>query len=188
MACEQLIYSHIENEVYGDGSTPVRYTKNTVPTLLAAGWMDNASGTMIYDATETLGRAMTRTPGRLLLVRDTGHSIHIERPQWFAGEILDFVGAKWLEIRCRVLKAGRIDRVGGFDHTEGASFNISLQECIAKISDGDQYYVVASNGDVAAVVVAQMQGAPGPLGTTQYFIKTEADDAVTNNLLSLPSC
>ena len=65
------------------------------------------------------------------------------------------------------------------DHTEGASFNISLQECIAKISDGDQYYVVASNGDVAAVVVAQMQGAPGPLGTTQYFIKTEADDAVT---------
>ena len=188
VACEQLIYSHIENEVYGDSSTPVRYTKNTVPTLLAAGWMDNSSGTMIYDATETLGRAMTRTPGRLLLVRDTGHSIHIERPQWFAGEIIDFVGAKWMEIRCIVLKAGRIDRVGGFDHAEGAPFNISLQECIAGISKGDQYYAVASNGDVAAVVVAQMQGAPGPLGTTQYFIKTEADDAVTNNLLALPSC
>jgi hypothetical protein len=41
---------------------------------------------------------------------------------------------------------------------------------------------------MAAVVFAQMQRGPGPTGTTQYFIKTEADAAVTNNLLSLPSC
>ncbi len=188
VACEQLIYSHVENEVYGDASTPVRYTKNRTPMLLAAGWMDNSSGTMIYDATRKLGQLMTRTPGRLLLVRDTGHSIHIERPQWFGGQILDFVGAKWMEIRCVVLKAGRIDRVGGFDHSGGAPFTMSVQECIARIAGGDQFYAVASNGDVAAVVVAQMQGAPGPLGTTQWFIKTEADDALTNNLLSLPSC
>src|SRR5437899_12925666 len=27
VACEQLIYSHIENEVYGDNTTPVRCTQ-----------------------------------------------------------------------------------------------------------------------------------------------------------------
>jgi hypothetical protein len=131
---------------------------------------------------------MTRTPGRLLLVRDTGHSIHIERPQWFAGQILDFVGARWMEIRCVVMKAGRIDRVGGFDHSGSAPFAMSVQECIARIAAGDQFDVVASNGDVAAVVVAQEQGPAGPLGTTRWFIKTEADDALTDNLLSLPGC
>ena len=36
VACEQLIYSHVENEVYGDASTPIRCTLNTVRTLLVA--------------------------------------------------------------------------------------------------------------------------------------------------------
>ncbi len=91
LACEQLIYSHLENEVYGDSSTPVRYTLNTVRTLLATGDVDDYTGTGIYTGTKALGEAMTKTPGRLLLVGDTGHSIHIERPQFFAGEILRFV-------------------------------------------------------------------------------------------------
>jgi hypothetical protein len=34
---------------------------------------------------------MTGTPGRLLLVRDTGHSIHIEQPQFFASQIASFL-------------------------------------------------------------------------------------------------
>jgi pimeloyl-ACP methyl ester carboxylesterase len=91
VACEQLIYSHVENEVYGDSSTPARYTLNTVPTLLASGEEDDHEHVRIYDGTRKLGELMTRTPGRLLLLRKTGHSIHIERPQYFASEIVKFL-------------------------------------------------------------------------------------------------
>ena len=91
VACEQLIYSHVENEVYGDSSTPARYTLNTVRTLLAAGEEDDASFVGIYGATAELGELMTATPGRLLLLRNTGHSIHAERPRYFASEIVSFL-------------------------------------------------------------------------------------------------
>ncbi|CAN5621872.1 hypothetical protein BH23GEM9_BH23GEM9_26820 [soil metagenome] len=188
VACEQLTYSHAENEVYGDSSTPVRYTLNRVRTLLVAGAVDNYTGTGIYNATRTVGKAMTKTPGRLLLLRDTGHSIHTERPQYFATEIVKFLAAKVMEIRCVVRVAGRIERVGGFDHTQGQPFNMSQQECIAAITRGDDYFVVGPAGDVAAVIVGQIQGAPGPGGTTRYFIKTEADGLEPNNLASLPQC
>jgi len=75
------IHSHFENEVYGDSSTPVRYTLNTVRTLLVAGEEDNHD---FYNGTRKLGESMTRLPGRLLLIRNTGHSIYAERPQYFA--------------------------------------------------------------------------------------------------------
>jgi pimeloyl-ACP methyl ester carboxylesterase len=91
VACEQLIYSHAENEVFGDTSTPVRYTLNTVRTLLAAGEEDDHEWVRIYNRTRKLGQWMTRTPGRLLLLRNTGHSIHIERPRYFASEIVNFL-------------------------------------------------------------------------------------------------
>lgn len=91
VACEQLIYSHVENVVYGDATTPVRYTLNTVRTLLASGEEDDAAFVGIYGATAELGEAMTGTPGRLLLVRETGHSIHAERPVFFAGQIASFL-------------------------------------------------------------------------------------------------
>lgn len=91
MACEQLIYSHVENVVYGDATTPVRYTLNTVRTLLASGEEDDATFVGIYGATAKLGEAMAGTPGRLLLVRETGHSIHAERPVFFASQIASFL-------------------------------------------------------------------------------------------------
>ena len=91
VACEQLIYSHAENVVFGDSSTPIRYTLNTARTLLAAGAEDNASFVRIYSGTEKIGNAMTGTPGRLLLVNNTGHSIHVERPLFFASQIAAFL-------------------------------------------------------------------------------------------------
>ncbi len=91
VACEQLIYSHVENEVFGDTSTPVRYTLNTVRTLLASGEEDDHEWVRIYDGTMKLGALMTQTPGRLLLLRKTGHSIHTERPQYLASEIVNFL-------------------------------------------------------------------------------------------------
>jgi pimeloyl-ACP methyl ester carboxylesterase len=91
VACEQLIYSHAENEVFGDSATPARYTLNTVRTLLAAGEEDDHEWVRIYNGTWKLGELMTGTPGRLLLVRKTGHSIHLERPQYLSSEIVKFL-------------------------------------------------------------------------------------------------
>ncbi len=91
VACEQLIYSHAENEVFDDSSTAARYTLNTVRTLLVAGEEDDHEHVRIYNGTEKLGELMTGTPGRLLLLRKTGHSIHFERPQYFASEIVSFL-------------------------------------------------------------------------------------------------
>jgi pimeloyl-ACP methyl ester carboxylesterase len=91
VACEQLIFSHAANVVYGDSSTPVRYTLNVVPTLLAAGEKDNYDFTGIHDGTRFIGERMPQTPGQLLLIRDTGHSIHTERPAFFASKIVEFL-------------------------------------------------------------------------------------------------
>jgi pimeloyl-ACP methyl ester carboxylesterase len=188
VACEQLIYSHAENEVYGDGSTPVRYTQNRLRMLLAAGQVDNYTYTGIYNNTRTIGRAMTKTPGRLLLVDDTGHSIHIERPQFFAGEIVKFLVARPMEIRCVTRRAGRIIRVGGINRATLEPFDLTQQECIAAISAGDDFFVADAAGNVAAVIVGQMHVAPGPGGEIRYYIKTEADGVEPNNLASLPAC
>jgi pimeloyl-ACP methyl ester carboxylesterase len=188
VACEQLIYSHLENEVYGDSTTPVRCTLNTVRMLLAAGSIDSYPFTNIYDYTQQVARKMTRCPGRLLLVLETGHSIHFERPAFFAGEIARFLAARSREIRCVTRQAGRIARVGGFDHTGQATFDITQQQCIADISNGDEFFVSDCAGNLAAVIVAQTQGDPGPLGTTRHYIKTEADGVEPNNLASLPAC
>ncbi len=188
VACEQLIYSHLENEIYGDSDTPVRCTLNTVRMLLAAGSSDSYKYTNIYDYTRQVARKMTRCPGRLLLVLETGHSIHFERPAFFANEIARFLAARSREIRCATRQAGRIVRVGGFDHTSQATFDITQQQCIADISNGDEFFVSDAAGNLAAVTVAQTQGDPGPLGTTRFYIKTEADGVEPNNLASLPAC
>ena len=90
LACEQLIYSHV-GVWPGDNSTPAPYTLNTVRTLLAAGEEDDRRWVKIYNGTAKLGEAMTGTPGRLLLLRNTGHSIHTERPQYFASQIATFL-------------------------------------------------------------------------------------------------
>jgi pimeloyl-ACP methyl ester carboxylesterase len=188
VACEQLIYSHLENEVYDDASTPVRCTLNTVRTLLAAGDADNHTYVGIYDGTRQVAQSMNRAPGRLLLVRDSGHSIHLEHPQYLATEIVKFIGGKSMEIRCVTRRAGRIERVGGFDHTRQEAFDLSQQECIAGIAAGDGYFVRDAAGQVADVVIGQRRVEPGPFGEVRTFIRTGPDETERNNLAALPSC
>ena len=59
-------------------------------TAAVAGDVDNYYLTGIYEGTRMVGGLM-KAPGRLLLLRGTGHSIHIERPQYFAAEIAKFL-------------------------------------------------------------------------------------------------
>jgi hypothetical protein len=88
---EQLIYSHKDRVEHDDDTTPWRFALNKVRHLLVAGQRDNYVGARIFDATRDLADFMASTPGRSLFLNDTGHSIHIERPRFLAGEIVGFL-------------------------------------------------------------------------------------------------
>jgi hypothetical protein len=95
---EQLIYSHRDRVDHHDNNTPWRYELNKVRQLLVAGDKDNYKGTLnfaafsnIFDNTRSLSELMAHTPGRSLFLKDTGHSIHSERPRFFAGKIVNFL-------------------------------------------------------------------------------------------------
>ena len=92
IALEQLRFSH--NLTSADGRTPL-YLLNKARTLLLTGSADNYDFTNIFDATRLLASRMGEfpagRPGRCLLLRDTGHSIHNERPKFLAREIVQFL-------------------------------------------------------------------------------------------------
>jgi hypothetical protein len=91
VAGEQLIYSHVDTVVHRDNTTPVRCTLNTVRHLLIGSAEDNYTGSNIFDATRHVANLMSSTPGTSLFLLNTGHSVHFERPQYLAGQIVDFL-------------------------------------------------------------------------------------------------
>ena len=190
VAGEQLIYSHQDHEVFRDKSTPLRYTRNTVRTLLVAGTEDNYIGTHIYDNTVTIGQAMT-TPGFLLKV-SSGHSIHFERPEYFARAIVNFLAGRSMEITCVTTKDDRIIEVGGTNHTDGTPFRISADECMEAITAGDEFFVTDAADVRAAVIITSTTSRPAfgdPGGKNLgYYLKTVGDTSSENNLEALPEC
>jgi hypothetical protein len=87
---EQLIYSHLDRVVRADRSSTPRYELNKVRALLAAGAFDDYAGSEIYSRSRELAAKMVGTPGTSLFLNDTGHSIHFERPHFFAGQMVEF--------------------------------------------------------------------------------------------------
>ena len=81
VAMDQLYFSH---------RTQRRSRAILSRTLLVAGAGDNYEWSNIHDATRELGVEMLNAPGRLMSVDRTGHSIHVERPEFFAKEIAAF--------------------------------------------------------------------------------------------------
>ncbi|MFO7178047.1 MAG: alpha/beta fold hydrolase, partial [Pseudomonadota bacterium] len=88
VAHEQLVFSH--RDPYTERGVP-SYQAIGARTLLAAGSEDNFIGTNIYDATRGLAVLLRNAPGEGLFLRDTGHSIHAERPGLFAEHIAAFL-------------------------------------------------------------------------------------------------
>jgi pimeloyl-ACP methyl ester carboxylesterase len=91
LAVEQLVYSHFDRYMRGNPSSPIRYEDNSVRQLLVAGARDDFEFSNIFPSTQDLAEAMVNTPGRSLFLAETGHSIHVERPRYFAGEIVRFL-------------------------------------------------------------------------------------------------
>lgn len=86
LAAEQLIYSHQGVE----GRNPP-YLLNTKPALLLCGYED--TGGDLCAQTRKVAPLMTRTPGKAMFLKNTGHSLHNERPCWLAQHIVEFLGA-----------------------------------------------------------------------------------------------
>jgi pimeloyl-ACP methyl ester carboxylesterase len=87
LGMEQLVFS----QQYAPNRQTPRYMDNHVRMLLACGTKDDFNYTNICSSTHRTAQQMTKTPGTFLLIKDTGHSIHNERPLLFAKEILKFL-------------------------------------------------------------------------------------------------
>jgi pimeloyl-ACP methyl ester carboxylesterase len=109
---EQLIYSHWDSDLAvtwpeGDpagaslaadpdprknSSAPsARYSQIRARMLFASGYNDNNWPEYLFNNAKDLANAMTTVNGVALFVMDTAHSIHAERPKWFASQILEFL-------------------------------------------------------------------------------------------------
>ncbi len=88
LAHEQLLFSHITPYA---GVAPWERIRG--PVLLIAGERDNFKWTHIYERTRDLARRLATkgVRGACLLLKNTGHSIHDERPRLLAGAIDRFV-------------------------------------------------------------------------------------------------
>lgn len=192
VAGEQLVYSHQDNEVHGDSGTAIRYELNTVRTLLVACAEDNYIGTRIFDNTVEMGRAMGATQGQLLRVGDTGHSIHFERPRFFAMRIVNFLAANSMQVSCVKQEDGRIQSLGVTKVGDATMFRMSEDECMQAIRTGDTFFVMDAEGNRARVRIATTFSLPSlgdPGGANRgYHLKTTADSTTANNLESLPAC
>lgn len=72
----------------------------------------------------------------------------------------------------------RIDRIGG--NSDQGPWTLSLDEAIRGIESGQWSFWTTANGKSVWVIVASRNG--------RKYLKTEADGAEPNNLLSLPQC
>jgi pimeloyl-ACP methyl ester carboxylesterase len=89
LGTEQLIFSHAAVDPNTRRMLIALSTKNT---FLLCGLDDNFPYTNICTATQIAAAQMTTTPGRALFLQNTGHSIDTEHPDFFARQVVQFLG------------------------------------------------------------------------------------------------
>ena len=75
----------------GPFGTPLGSAVGFVAGGIYGGGVQSLMNVDIQGYTHDVAALMTNTPGRTLFIEATGHSIHDERPNFFAGEIVDFL-------------------------------------------------------------------------------------------------
>jgi len=100
LGAEQLVFSQQETIPPGhyptDTSVPLAkdkrpplYLSNTTRMFLSCGEKD--VGGALCDHTRSVAWRMVNTPGYFRYLKNTGHSIDNERPDWFAAEVAHFL-------------------------------------------------------------------------------------------------
>jgi pimeloyl-ACP methyl ester carboxylesterase len=84
-------YPVTSNVPFAQDKKPPLYFFNTVPMFLSCGRLD-VGGSLCAMATD-VSRRMINTPGMFRLLENTGHSIDNERPNWFARQVVEFLGS-----------------------------------------------------------------------------------------------
>jgi pimeloyl-ACP methyl ester carboxylesterase len=180
LSAEQVIFSHVDFVDREVPNSKRRYELNMVRQLLLAGQDDNYRGANIFDATRSLASFMEKTPGRSIFLRDTGHSIHFERPQYLAAQMVKFFTTSPMEITCIHKKDGRIRSVGGSNSTSGVPFTMTEAECMLSISAGNEFFVKGADGSHGDVYIIA--------GSDFMYLSTYQDSSQADNLISLPEC
>jgi pimeloyl-ACP methyl ester carboxylesterase len=103
VAHEQVIFSHWDSNNrdravdpdprINPSAGPPRYAQIKSRLLLATGLDDDVAPGRIHSETSAMAEAMTMVEGTTLFLRETGHTLHGERPAYFANQILDFLFA-----------------------------------------------------------------------------------------------
>jgi hypothetical protein len=86
LAAEQLVFSQ---QVIAPETNQPLYMQNAKPTLLICGYEDTGGGLCAH--TRDVAWKMTATPGKAFFLHDTGHSVHSERSNWLARNLVDFL-------------------------------------------------------------------------------------------------
>jgi hypothetical protein len=88
LGAEQLLFSH---QTRAPDGKPL-FRSNKVPMLLGCGIDDEFPFTNICSTTQKTAAQMIDTPGKARFLKNTGHSIHNERPVYWTREIVRFLG------------------------------------------------------------------------------------------------
>jgi pimeloyl-ACP methyl ester carboxylesterase len=86
LAAEQLAFSQ---QQFAPGTKEPLYLKNTKPMLLFCGY-DDTCGDLCKDTREVAAK-MTNTPGYARFLKQTGHSLDNEHPNYIAKQIAEFL-------------------------------------------------------------------------------------------------
>ncbi|HET8707471.1 MAG TPA: ricin-type beta-trefoil lectin domain protein [Pseudomonadales bacterium] len=120
LGAEQLLYSH---QTIDSATSLPRFMSNRKPMLLACGTEDNVLWNEICNATQKTAAKMTATPGKAVFLAKTGHSLHDERPRFWAKQILEF-----LDLRSPIVGlAGKCMDLAGANTAKGTA--VQLWDC-----------------------------------------------------------
>jgi hypothetical protein len=163
LGMEQVQFSQ---QISKPGSNPPQplYLSNTKRMLLMCG-MDDVGGGLCED-TRNVAPKMEMTPGRAIFLSTTGHSIHNERPNFLARNIIDFVDGPAAAAPPPRQRSIKVSLQSGKDGAGGNTRDWMI------VTATDSVTGTPMNGSVSVRPIAAGQAASGSGQTGQKFYYT----------------
>lgn len=171
---EQLLFSHQDVVAASHGDPCFR--RVMTPLLLIGGGSDTVDRTTGFDivgGVRFMASRMTQNDGRAIVIDNTGHSIHAERPEWLASQIFSFLMSRRLSEVVAVSRAptGRVTRL----HFAPILRSVDADTVIEQLLAGSRarYFYYTASGERQDIYARR-------------FLATAPDDVTGNNLRALP--